>query len=993
MTTFLASFSCLACLHLFRFGNYIGEDDGQAEAEEEHVVEDVAAEEEDGGAVEDLMEVDEGPSTAVILHEDKQYYPTAQQIYGTEVETLVQEEDTQALDEPIIAPVVEKKFAVQETDLPKVRFERQFMSDIMNYPDQVRNITIAGHLHHGKTAFMDMLVQETHDLQGKLDQRRGKRKLEQLRYTDTHFLERERGISIKASPMSLVLSGTKGKSYLFNMIDTPGHVNFVDEVAASMRISDGLVLVVDVVEGVQSTTELIIQHAVREELPIVLVVNKLDRLILELKLVPDDAYLKLKHVIEQVNKIIEDVIPGRGEKLRVSPEKGNVAFACSSMNWCFTLQSFAKFYKDAYPMLQSEEFAFRLWGDIYFNPQSRKFTRKPTENGSMRAFNKFVLEPVYKLYSHTLSDSPAKLKEFLAKVNITLKPMQLKADAQDLLKLVCDRFFGPAHGFVDMVIQHVPSPQEGAARIVDRYYAGPSDSQTVAAMKSNDQNGPLVMHVTKLFNTQSAASFSAFARVLSGTVHQSDTVRVLGEAYSPDDEEDMAKCTVSDTWIAETRYQVPVSGVPAGNLVLLGGVDESIVKTATIVAPELPNKEEAYILTPIKHITTPVFKVAIEPLNPSELPKMLNGLRKITKSYPLVTSKVEESGEHVVIGTGELSMDCVLHDLRRLYAEIEVKVSDPVTRFCETCVETTDRKYYTRTPNKHNRITIIAEPLEPGVSESIEAGQVSIKDPVRKVGKFFEDRFGWDLLASRNIWAFGPDDAGPNVLVNDTLPSEVDQKVLRGVRDSVKQGFQWATREGPLCEEPIRGVKFRLSDVELAGDPILRGGGQIIPTARRACYTSFLRAGARLMEPVYHCAVLCSADAVASVYTILARRRGHVLLDSPVPGTPLYQVRGLIPVVDSFGFETDLRIQTQGQTSVSLFFDRWDIVPGNPLDYRRDKELKALEPATGEQLARDFMLKTRRRKGLVEDVKASKYVEKEILENLEDHGRNFDVVD
>ena len=79
-------------------------------------------------------------------------------------------------------------------------------------------------------------------------------------------------------------------------------------------------------------------------------------------------------------------------------------------------------------------------------------------------------------------------------------------------------------------------------------------------------------------------------------------------------------------------------------------------------------------------------------------------------------------------------------------------------------------------------------------------------------GKFFENKYQWDLLASRNIWAFGPDDNGPNVLVNDTLPSEVDTKLLGSARESIKQGFQWGTREGPLCDErecdPLRLVAF-----------------------------------------------------------------------------------------------------------------------------------------------------------------------------------------
>ncbi len=230
---------------------------------------------------------------------------------------------------------------------------------------------------------------------------------------------------------------------------------------------------------------------------------------------------------------------------------------------------------------------------------------------------------------------------------------------------------------------------------------------------------------------------------------------------------------ISDVWIAETRYNLPTDGVPAGNWVLLGGVDNSIVKSATIVDKRLEDDEDVYIFKPITHFTESVFKVAVEPINPSELPKMLDGIRKINKSYPLITTKVEESGEHVILGTGELYMDCVLHDLRRLYADMEIKVSDPVTRFCETVVEESATKCYTVTPNKKNRITMVAEPLEDGIARDIETGAVKIKDPVRQIAKFFQEKHQWDLLAARSIWAFGPDDIGPNILQDDTLPGEV----------------------------------------------------------------------------------------------------------------------------------------------------------------------------------------------------------------------------
>lgn len=131
-------------------------------------------------------------------------------------------------------------------------------------------------------------------------------------------------------------------------------------------------------------------------------------------------------------------------------------------------------------------------------------------------------------------------------------------------------------------------------------------------------------------------------------------------------------------------------------------------------------------MRPIQFCTTPVVKVAIEPLIPSELPKMLDGLRKVNKSYPILITKVEESGEHVLIGTGELYMDCVLHDLRLMYSEIEIKVSDPSVRFCETVIDTSAILCYAETPNKKNKVTMTASPLDVGLSDDIEREYINL---------------------------------------------------------------------------------------------------------------------------------------------------------------------------------------------------------------------------------------------------------------------------
>ncbi|GFN80643.1 116 kda u5 small nuclear ribonucleoprotein component protein [Plakobranchus ocellatus] len=955
------------------FGNYIGpeldsDDDEEEEEEEQEEDDDYGDRDEDEEMDQD--EAENAGDMQVVLHEDKKYYPTPEEVYGPDVETIVQEEDTQPLTEPIIAPVKKKKFSMVEQDLPITTYNMEFLADLMDCPNLIRNVTLCGHLHHGKTSFIDCLMEQTHpEIVGDYDS--------DMRYADILFTEQERGVSIKSSPLTLVLPDTKAKSFLLNIMDAPGHVNFSDEVTAAFRLSDGAVIFIDAAEGMMLNSERMIKHAMQERLAVTICINKIDRLILELKLPPTDAYFKLRQIIDEVNSIISLYAEDDPNQL-VSPLLGNVCFASSYYRFCFTLKSFAKIYADTYDGINEKEFSRRLWGDLYFNSKTRKFTKKPATSSSPRSFVEFILEPLYKIFSQIVGDVDESLPRVCDELGIHLSKEEQKLNIRPLLRLVCRRFFGDFTGFVDMCVEHVPSPVASAKKKVEHIYTGPADSDLAEEMSQCEAEGPLMIHTTKLFPTEDGTSFHVFGRVMSGTLYANQEVRILGENYTLQDEEDSRMGQVGRLWIAEARYKIEVNRVSCGNWILIEGVDQPIVKTATIV--DVSGHEEVYIFRPLKFNTASVIKIAVEPVNPSELPKMLDGLRKVNKSYPLLTTKVEESGEHVVLGTGELYLDCVMHDLRKMYSEIDIKVADPVVAFCETVVETSSLKCFAETPNKKNKLTMIAEPLEKGLAEDIENEVVQITWPRKKLGEFFQTKYDWDLLAARSIWAFGPDATGPNILVDDTLPSEVDKNLLVTVKDSIVQGFQWATREGPLCDEPIRNVKFKILDATIAQEPIHRGGGQIIPTSRRVAYSAFLMATPRMMEPYLFVQVMAPADCVSAVYTVLAKRRGHVTQDAPVPGSPLYTIKAFLPAIDSFGFETDLRTHTQGQAFCLSVFHHWQIVPGDPLD--KTLHIRPLEAQPANYLAREFMIKTRRRKGLSEDVSINKFFDDPMLLEL-----------
>ena len=152
-----------------------------------------------------------------------------------------------------------------------------------------------------------------------------------------------------------------------------------------------------------------------------------------------------------------------------------------------------------------------------------------------------------------------------------------------------------------------------------------------------------------------------------------------------------------------------------------------------------------------------------------------------------------------------------------------------------------------KSPNKHNRLYMKARPFPDGLAEDIDKGEVSARQELKQRARYLAEKYEWDVAEASKIWCFGPDGTGPNILMDITKGVQY----LSEIKDSVVAGFQWATKEGALCEENMWGVRFDVHDVTLHADAIHRGGGQIIPTARRCLYASVLTAQPRLMEPIY----------------------------------------------------------------------------------------------------------------------------------------------
>jgi len=822
---------------------------------------------------------------------------------------------------------------------------------IMDKTDNIRSMSVIAHVDHGKSTLTDSLICKAGIISAKA--------AGDARFTDTRADEQERGVTIKSTGVSLYFEhdneDDKGpQPHLINLIDSPGHVDFSSEVTAALRITDGALVVVDCIEGCAVQTETVLRQSLQERVKPCLFVNKVDRCILELQMEPEDMYTRFRKAIEDVNVIVATYNDELMGDQQVAPEKGTVAFGSGLHGWGFNVERFAKIYA-AKMGVDKEKMMKRLWGDSFFNAKKKTWTNVMQPEGCTsplpRAFCQFIMTPINQLMRAIMDDQKEKYEKMMTTLGIVLKGDDKNLQSKPLMKRTMQIWINAADTLLSMIVTKLPSPRVAQKYRVENLYEGPMDDEAAKAIRGCDKEGPLMMYVSKMVPTNDKGRFYAFGRVFSGTIATGQKVRIQGPHYKVGSKEDLNVKNIQRTVLMMGRTTEQIADVPCGNTVALVGIDQFILKSGT-----LTTLETAHNIADMKYSVSPVVKVAVKVKDGKELPKLVEGLKKLSKSDPLVVCTTEESGEHVIAGCGELHVEICLKDLREEYAQCDFSVSDPVVSYRETVNETSSITCLAKSPNKHNRIYLTAEPMSDELCAAIEDGKAGPKADVKERAKLLREKFEWDENAARKIWCWGPETEGANVVVDQTQAVQY----LIEIKEHVNSAFQWTTKEGPLCEENMRGIRFNIMDVTLHTDSIHRGAGQIMPPTRRCCFAAEMTAKPTLQEPVFLVEITCPQEAMSGVYNCMNLRRGCVFEENPREGTPLVQVKAHLPVSESFGFVAALRQQTSGQAFPQCVFDHWENLQGNAMEegklqdlilgVRKRKNLKVEMPKLGDYL-------------------------------------------
>lgn len=390
--------------------------------------------------------------------------------------------------------------------------------------DCIRNICILAHVDHGKTTLSDSLIASNGIISRKMA---GK-----VRYLDSRPDEQLRGITMESSAISLFFKTINQKKeiseYLINLIDSPGHIDFSSEVSSVSRLCDGAIVLVDVVEGVCSQTITVLRQAWIDNLKPILVLNKIDRLILELQLTPEDAFDHLQKLVDQTNTIMASFYNGEiignhsswngdentwiehsEEGIYFDPSLNNVIFTSAIDGWGFNLNQFASILSKK-TGIDKCEFDNKLWGNFTVDMKNKKLVPISKKSKAKPLFVSFILDSIWRIYNSISDRDTDAILKITNSLNIKVLPKELNSkDVKGLTQTIMSQFLPVSNSILSSIIDKLPSPVSAQNAKIESLLKSIPNSDLIDVQLKDDlvncnKNGIVCGYISKMISIPEA---------------------------------------------------------------------------------------------------------------------------------------------------------------------------------------------------------------------------------------------------------------------------------------------------------------------------------------------------------------------------------------------------------------------------------------------------------------------------------------------------------
>ncbi|MFH1064232.1 MAG: elongation factor EF-2 [Candidatus Woesearchaeota archaeon] len=461
----------------------------------------------------------------------------------------------------------------------------------------------------------------------------------------------------------------------------------------------------------------------------------------------------------------------------------------------------------------------------------------------------------------------------------------------------------PLHKVVlDAVIHHLPDPEVAQKYRIPKLWHGDLESVDGKSLLACDSKGPMYFTIVKTIVDPQAGEIST-GRMFSGTMIKGMNA-YLNLAKSD--------ARIQQVFVMNGAKREIVDNVPCGNIVAIGGLKSSPGETITSVPSEPFEK--------LTHIFDPVVTKAIEAKNPSDLPKLVETLRIVSKEDPSIKIEInEETGEHLMHGMGELHLEVIEN---RIITEkgVPITTSPPIVVYRETVNKPATEEAEGKSPNKHNKLYFKVAPLEQEIRDAIKRGDIP-EGRIRKKDTAIFEKFiehGYDSKLARNV----KDVFNGNVFIDVTRGIVYMQEIMEMLLDM----FEDVMNAGPLAREPCMGVKVLITDCKLHEDAIHRGPAQMYPAVREGIRGAINLASPSILEPIQTLRFEAPVEYMGEISKLISNKRGQ-LLDMQQE-SEMITVLGKLPVGEMFGLSNDLRSATGGRGNSSLVDQSFERMPG-----------------------------------------------------------------
>ena len=694
--------------------------------------------------------------------------------------------------------------------------------------------------------------------------------------------------------------------YLINIIHSDIHLLLPYEQIPTLTYSDGLLIILDYFQhtiNINSPIQHILEESRREKLPSVFMINNLQKALLQGEANAEDIYLNLLNIVDNINKQT-DQIPHLTNK--ISAILGRIAFGSISNKWSYTILYFATLYSEKFG-IDRHRMEEKLWGDNYYDSQGKCWRNKGQNakgNPLKRAFVAFILDPILQLIKCIYAEKTNILNRKLKAIGIILDEKEYNEyKGEELVALCLHKWLNIRNSLLGMIILHLPSPKEAQSSRVPYLYNGPINDKYYAGIRDCDPASPLMIYITTF--VLKGEELFALGRIFSGTLKLPQTgdemkVKIIDNENIFRHKDEIHPITKIQILRNNSKIKgkcKEVKEVTCGNLVLLGGISQHMNKRGIIT--DITGNYAFKKLQFTKF--TPVITIKIVTKYPEHRPKLFAAMNFLSKLIYFCECIIEIYQEQNVIAGSTLNdIQIYIQMLKEKYMkEYELIIGEPVIIYRETATRKSPI-CFCKTPNKQNRMWCTCEPIGEELCREIEEGNLGHVEHGESGNNILVDKYHWDAEESKNIWEVGPEGYGPNALCNEIEEFKVIG--LSEVKYSISKGFQWATREGVIMQENIRGVRFNL--VDLIRHPCSRsiGQGQFIPTSRRVFNACLLAARPRILESIYLCYIICLTEDYMKIRAMLSHKRTRNINKEIVDSnTSLLKIRMQIPVIESFG--------------------------------------------------------------------------------------------